>query len=639
MANIYATIRGREKDIIQAYRKFPFGGTKKSSKSIEDEALNLYEIICDTLDRCRTQKNDCTGHKEALESMGDRMWRIHQILKDRRTRPDFGNVIFFESKTAFRRRARTAVVGNVDHITPSSFLHAAAKYVISYVYDFVKEHKTAKVALIFNAFYNFQDEKSEIKHFRNPYNEILISTNLEKWYKNVSDLLLDLLSEFEEMGSGWSLEEIISLKINIIKTRPLNAASFVDLPDFIKRKNAVINIECDRNDCFATAVMVGLYPAQTGSSRQSQKSSYTHWKHELKLNEEDFPISYPHIPKFERTNNISVNVYQADEEEESIYPSYRTTKKRARHVNLLLVERGDISHYCTIKHLSRLSSSGVNLHGHKVFICEICFHSFSSQSRLDRHSQDCKTMNECKITLPKEDEKILQFRDHWKKQDLPYIVYGDFECLLVKINEKSQENPHDSSRLISEDDDGDCDMVDIENLQNFKEKKSQLLADAFQKHEPYCVGLYFHDRYDDSRCFYKTFRGRDCAQQFVLELERIAVEVQNRIENFPPLVMSEEDEVRFQMAKTCHICGKEFQRDDIRVRDHMHRGPGSFRSAAHSICNLLYQEKFNIPIVFHNGSRYDTHHLILSLLHRLSTLEINHIYLLCLIDGKRGLGR
>ncbi|KAJ8672096.1 hypothetical protein QAD02_003355 [Eretmocerus hayati] len=393
MANIYATIRGREKDIIQAYRKFPFGGTKKSSKSIEDEALNLYEIICDTLDRCRTQKNDCTGHKEALESMGDRMWRIHQILKDRRTRPDFGN------------------------------------------------------------------------------------------------------SEFEEMGSGWPLEEIISLKINIIKTRPLNGASFVDLPDFIKRKNAVINIECDRNDCFATAVMVGLYPAQTGSSRQSQKSSYTHWKHELKLNEEDFPISYLHIPKFERTNNISVNVYQADEEEGSIYPSYRTTKKRARHVNLLLVERGDISHYCTIKHLSRLSSSG--------------------------------------------------FRDHWKKQDLPYIVYGDFECLLVKINEKSQENPHDSSRLISEDDDGDCDMVDIENLQNFKEKKSQLLADAFQKHEPYCVGLYFHDRYDDSRCFHKTFRGRDCAQQFVLALERIAVEVQNRIENSPPLVMSEEDEARF----------------------------------------------------------------------------------------------
>ncbi|KAJ8678022.1 hypothetical protein QAD02_013809 [Eretmocerus hayati] len=91
-------MRGREKDIIQAYQKFPFSGTKKSSKSIEDEALNLYEIICDTLDRCRTQKNDCTGHKEALESMGDRMWRIHQILKDRRTRPDFGIHLFCEQK-------------------------------------------------------------------------------------------------------------------------------------------------------------------------------------------------------------------------------------------------------------------------------------------------------------------------------------------------------------------------------------------------------------------------------------------------------------------------------------------------------------------------------------------------------------
>ncbi|KAJ8673576.1 hypothetical protein QAD02_019860 [Eretmocerus hayati] len=488
MANIYATICGREKDIIQAYRKLPFAKSKRS-KSIEDEALNLYEIISNTLNHCRAPRSDCTGHKEALESMGDRMWRIHRILKDRRTRPDFGDVIFFESKTAFRRRARTAVVGNVDHITPSSFLQAAGKHVIG---------------------------------------EIFISTNLEKWFKRMCDFLLDLLSEFEEMGSGWSLEEIISLKINIVKTRPLNGASFVALPDFIKRKNAVINIECDGKDCFATAVMVGLYPAPKGSSRQNQKSSYVHWKQELKLNEEDFPISYTQIPTFERTNNISVNVYQVDEEEKMIYPSYRTTRKRERHVNLLLLEEGDISHYCTIKHLSRLSSSGVNSHQHKVFICETCFHSFSSQFRLDKHFKDCKIMNECKITLPKDDEKILQFRDHWKKQDLPYIAYADVECLLVKMDEKSSVDSNYHTRLISEgDDDGDCEMSEIGDLQNFEKKKSQLLVDAFQRHEPYCVGLYFHDRYDENHCFYKTFRGRNCAQQFVQELERIAIEVQN----------------------------------------------------------------------------------------------------------------
>ncbi|KAJ8665748.1 hypothetical protein QAD02_007410 [Eretmocerus hayati] len=139
-------------------------------------------------------------------------------------------------------------------------------------------------------------------------------------------------------------------------------------------------------------------------------------------------------------------------------------------------------------------------------------------------------MNECRITLPKDDEKILKFRDHWKKQDLPYVVFSDFECLLVKMDGNSSEDANHHTRLISKDDDdedGDFNMIENGDLENFKKKKFQLSADAFQKHEPYCVGLYFHDRYDDSRCFYKTSRRRNCAQQFVEELERIAIKVQN----------------------------------------------------------------------------------------------------------------
>ena len=42
-----------------------------------------------------------------------------------------------------------------------------------------------------------------------------------------------------------------------------------------------------------------------------------------------------------------------------------------------------------------------------------------------------------------------------------------------------------------------------------------------------------------------------------------------------------------------------------KVRDHFHYT--EFRGAAHSICNLRYKTLKEIPVVFHNDSRYDYH--------------------------------
>ena len=46
-----------------------------------------------------------------------------------------------------------------------------------------------------------------------------------------------------------------------------------------------------------------------------------------------------------------------------------------------------------------------------------------------------------------------------------------------------------------------------------------------------------------------------------------------------------------------------------KVRDHYYY-TGIYRGAAHSICNLRYQEQRDIPAIIHNGSNYDFHLLI-----------------------------
>ena len=46
-----------------------------------------------------------------------------------------------------------------------------------------------------------------------------------------------------------------------------------------------------------------------------------------------------------------------------------------------------------------------------------------------------------------------------------------------------------------------------------------------------------------------------------------------------------------------------------KVRDHCHY-TGKYGGAAHSNCNLRYKIPKEIPVVFHNGSRYDHHFII-----------------------------
>ena len=54
------------------------------------------------------------------------------------------------------------------------------------------------------------------------------------------------------------------------------------------------------------------------------------------------------------------------------------------------------------------------------------------------------------------------------------------------------------------------------------------------------------------------------------------------------------------------------------MKDKNHRKPrdhsdytGKYRGAAYSICNLKYSVPKRIPTVFHNGSIYDYHFIIL----------------------------
>jgi len=78
------------------------------------------------------------------------------------------------------------------------------------------------------------------------------------------------------------------------------------------------------------------------------------------------------------------------------------------------------------------------------------------------------------------------------------------------------------------------------------------------------------------------------------------------------MVMTENNKIDFENAKTCYLCKKTFPSNDKKCRDHDHK-TGKYRGATDNKCNLLYQEPQHILVIFHNLSGYDAHLFIKNL--------------------------
>ena len=80
------------------------------------------------------------------------------------------------------------------------------------------------------------------------------------------------------------------------------------------------------------------------------------------------------------------------------------------------------------------------------------------------------------------------------------------------------------------------------------------------------------------------------------------------------ITLSEEENKSYEEQDVCHICKKKFDFNENdkkyqKVKDHCHQ-TGKVRGAALNNCNLRYKIPKEIPVVFHNGPRYDFHFII-----------------------------
>ena len=405
------------------------------------------------------------------------------------------------------------------------------------------------------------------------------------------------ISNFTENGSQWIFDEVIELNVNIIKYNPLKGSSYFDLPPVIKNKKGCINIKNNDQKCFLYSVICGILHKHGLTPKDPQRvTKYYQYIYDENKNEKDiieikisdnkkysikhkflkYPVDVTQIPKFEKENKIVINAFMW---QDGLRPLYVTNKwDDPEAINLLLATKGNKTHWVLINNIDRLLFQEKSRN--EMFHCLNCLHHFSTRDKLKEHrALGCDEHESAKVVLPTKANSILNFKAVQKQLKAPFVIYADFESILVKVDEQVG----DKTKIV-------------------------------QEHKIISYGYIVVSKYPELTKPYKSYRATDIndnvALKFLQALKDEEEWIMNVIKTNNPINMSVDDLTNFNNAINCHICGKQLGND--RVRDHDHY-TGKYRGAAHNDCNLHYSidpDKYKIPVFFHNLRGYDSNFII-----------------------------
>ena len=178
---------------------------------------------------------------------------------------------------------------------------------------------------------------------------------------------------FKRKGSGWVVDEVLHLKLFMGKYKPLKGSQYFELPKKIAKTHCILNIQNKDDKCFLWSILAHLHMAPQNGHRVEK---YTPYENELNMEGITYPVAVKDVPKFEKQNDISVNVFGY---EDGYYCLYISKDQMESHVNLLLLEDKGKTHYCLIKNLNGM----MYIHRQNImaqqYFCTYCLHGFTKR--------------------------------------------------------------------------------------------------------------------------------------------------------------------------------------------------------------------------------------------------------------------
>ena len=149
-----------------------------------------------------------------------------------------------------------------------------------------------------------------------------------------------------------------------------------------------------------------------------------------------FPTPLHEIPKVEKLNNIAINVLGWKDGKVIIYHASEMEAENIPSVNVMLITKDHINHYCYIKSLSRLLYSQQSREGYHLNFCVRCLQGVSRESVLEKHRTLCRgsASRPTRVEMPEKGNNTLQFRNFQRQMKAPFIIYADCESIIEKFD-------------------------------------------------------------------------------------------------------------------------------------------------------------------------------------------------------------
>ena len=341
--------------------------------------------------------------------------------------------------SAFKSYTNQYVINTVDGYDPLEFLVDAKPAVI----NIFNSNRNIKTILYLHCLMSRKDgDQIVIKKFAfHSKGQKLILEGTD-----VSDLYNEIVEEIEEEiqkvqdaeGSGWVLLAVEKIVLHTTRWDPINASSYIDLPEFLKNKKAIINMKNQDNECFKWCVLRALNPVEKNKERVDK--DLISKQNTLNMKGIKYPVSFRDIDRFESQNpNISISVMGYNKDER-VYPLKISKYTGCEHdITLLLLkeeengEKKENSHYCLVKNMSALIASQINSHKGTCNICLNCFSGYTTKEALNKHKEYCYN-NECvKILMPSAGT-YLRFKNFLHSEKAPFAIYADFESKIKSMD-------------------------------------------------------------------------------------------------------------------------------------------------------------------------------------------------------------
>jgi len=276
--------------------------------------------------------------------------------------------------------------------------------------------------------------KEDETHVFGRNDEEQIKQKFDEFIENVKGEI----EHWSEMGSGWVVERIQIAYVNVARYQPLRGGTYLPLPAELAKKKAIVNVKNRDNECLKRALRAALFPPKNG--KDPQRPSKYPVNDGINYAGIDFPTPVKQIEKLEaQYPKLAINVFGW---ENDCVIVHRISRKQAnvQRINLMLIESGEIQHYCYVKRESALLFDQTK-HRDAKHYCMLCLTGFSRADLLVNHKKYCNGVNgrPTRIVMPEEGENILAFQNFKKQMKMPFIIYADFETLVRKIQSCERE--------------------------------------------------------------------------------------------------------------------------------------------------------------------------------------------------------